>query len=325
MKQKSTRVVWPYFVLIALGLAGGFGAYRILTTTSAKYTIGIVTWIGYAPIYVADERGIFKDEHLSLDVKIMDGTATRGPAYVNGNIDFYPDTPDSFVILFSTRKPTGKLVLALDDSLGADGIIAKKSIKSITDLRGKTVGFQSGITSHFLLLYLLDRYGLSGSDIQPQILDAGAAAEAFFTGHLDAAVTWEPWLTKAAQRPDSQVLATSADAPGLITDVLLVSDKVMQKDPEAVVKFKRAWYRAKKYMHDSPSEANSLIAQRLHVSAQEVESQLTKTHFYENDSESAAYLRGHLPDVVSKCAQLYFRNGVIKHIPSLNTLIDAGH
>ena len=140
-----------YLMLLVIGSLAGFGAYRVITRPPTKYVIGLVTWIGYSPIYVAQDKGFFKDEGLSLDVTMMDQPGARGPAYIGRQIDFYPDTPDSFVILFSSEKPTGKFVLAMDDSEGADGIVAKKEITSISDLRGKTVGFQTGITSHFLL------------------------------------------------------------------------------------------------------------------------------------------------------------------------------
>ena len=53
---------------------------------------------------------------------------------------------------------TGKefqYVLALDDSAGGDGIVARKEIKSIRDLRGRKVAVQEGSVSQFFLNVLL--------------------------------------------------------------------------------------------------------------------------------------------------------------------------
>ena len=45
--------------------------------------------------------------------------------------------------------------MALDDSAGGDGIVARKEIRSVRDLRGKRVAVQAGSVSQFFLNVLL--------------------------------------------------------------------------------------------------------------------------------------------------------------------------
>jgi NitT/TauT family transport system substrate-binding protein len=60
-----------------------------------------------------------------------------------------------------------KQVLALDDSHGGDGIVSKKEIKSIKDLKGKTVAAQLGAgASYFWLNYVLAQNGMKLSDLK---------------------------------------------------------------------------------------------------------------------------------------------------------------
>ena len=63
--------------------------------------------------------------------------------------------------LLYLRKPDDfQYVVAIDDSNGGDGIVAKKDIKSVADLKGKNVAFSEGSVSEFYLNVLLAKAGL---------------------------------------------------------------------------------------------------------------------------------------------------------------------
>lgn len=291
-----------------------------------KYTIGIVTWVGYGPLFVAQEKGFFEDEGLEIDIKIMDGPGEREAGYLAGSLDLFPNTPDAFAI-FATQGAKGKMVMPMDESAGADGLVAKKEIANIAELKGKAVGFQSGITSHFFLLYLLDTVGLSGKDVKQKNLGAGEAGAAFVAGNLDAAVTWEPWLTKARGLLGGHVLATSKDTPGLLVDVLMASPEMMEKHRSDVIAFMHAWFRTVEYMKGHEQECISIIAKAFKLEPSEVKDMLATDHFFTID-ESIEYFGslqnpGKIFEVFALAARLYNENGVIERIPQAKPLIDS--
>lgn len=291
-----------------------------------KYTIGIVTWVGYGPLYVAQEKGFFKDEGLKIDIKIMDGAGEREAAYLSGSLDLFPNTPDAFVI-FATQGAKGKIVMPMDESAGADGVIAKKEIQTIADLKGKKVGFQSGITSHFFLLYLLDQAGLSGSDVKQENLGAGEAGAAFAAGNLDAAVTWEPWLTKANEMPEGKLLKTSKDTPGLLADVLMASDDMINQHRSDLQGFMRAWFKAVDYLKEEENESINIIAKAFTLESSEVKDMLSTDHFFLLD-ESKEYFGspnnpGKVFEVLKLASRLYMDNKVIESIPDMNRMVDV--
>jgi len=77
----------------------------------------------------------------------------------------------------SAQGIKGKVFLVTDVSWGGDGIVARKEIKSIRDLKGKKVAFARGTPSHFLLYKALKQAGLSPKDIvQVKVDDPGHAA-----------------------------------------------------------------------------------------------------------------------------------------------------
>jgi NitT/TauT family transport system substrate-binding protein len=324
MDSIRARRLAPYAALLLIAVASGVGLYIFNSRPPNALRVGLVTWIGYGPLFVAKERAFFREEGLpNVELKTLDGPGEREAAYQAGEIDFFPNTPDAFVILFASQDPRGRIVAALDESAGADGLVAKKDIRSIADLKGRTVGYQSGITSHFLLLYLLrEKGGLSGRDVKQETLSAGDAGAAFMAGKLDAAVTWEPWLSKAKDARDAHLLATSADVPGLIVDVVLVSDRIVRSNPKAISGFIRAWNRAVRYLQENPDSAINIISRNLKINPDEAKEMLKTTHFLDGEA-SQEYLNHGLPNMVTAAGQLYVDNGVISKAPNLTSIVDT--
>ena len=70
-------------------------------------------------------------------------------------------------------------MVAIDDFNGGDGIVAKKDIKSIADLKGKNVAFSEGSVSEFYLNVLLAKAGIKESDLKTVNMAAPEAGAAF--------------------------------------------------------------------------------------------------------------------------------------------------
>jgi NitT/TauT family transport system substrate-binding protein len=158
---------------------------------------------------------------------------------------------------------TGKelqYVLALDDSAGGDGILARKEIKSVRDLRGKRVAVQEGSVSQFFLNVVLREAGLSEKDVQVVNMKPGDAGAAFVAGRVDAAVTWEPWLSSGKAAPHGHMLVDSSETPGLITDVLVFRRDVIEKRPREIQSVVDAWNKAVAYWERNPAESNEIMA-----------------------------------------------------------------
>ncbi|WP_158808268.1 aliphatic sulfonate ABC transporter substrate-binding protein [Beijerinckia sp. L45] len=71
------------------------------------------------------------------------------------------------------------------------------SLRSLRDLKGKTVGVAKGSSAHDLLVAALDSVHLSYNDIKPVYLVPADAASAFATGAIDAWSIWDPFLAIA--------------------------------------------------------------------------------------------------------------------------------
>ncbi len=95
-------------------------------------------------------------------------------------------------------------------------IVPQKSpIRSVAQLKGKTVALNKGSNVHYLLVQALGKAGLHYSDIQPSYLAPADARAAFEQGSVDAWVIWDPYLAAAEATTHARVLA---DGTGLVAN-----------------------------------------------------------------------------------------------------------
>ncbi|MES1026475.1 ABC transporter substrate-binding protein [Gloeocapsa sp. BRSZ] len=251
--------------------------------------IAILTWIGYGPFFIAKEQNLFAKHGLEAEILKIEDAAPRRSALVNQQVQFSITTLDWFAIEASQGLPA-TCILKLNDSYGADGIVASKDITSIADLQNQSIAVEQGSPSHFFLLSLLKQENISPEDVQTLFVPtAGDAAAAFTAGRTKAAVTWEPYLTTTTkQSPNAHTLVTSREQPGLLLDLLLVHSDYAKANPDAVSGVIKAWFDAVEFWRKNPAQANSIMAKGLGVSQQEI-SEMVQGCRYADYAENATY------------------------------------
>lgn len=221
--------------------------------------VGYPVWVGYGPLFLADQKGFLSALGVKVEFVLMEDTKTRYAALAAKRIDGLMTTIDTMVLRVKSDFQIAA-VMAFDDSKGGDGIVARKEITSVKDLKGKKVAFGEGSVSHFFLGYLLKQNGMSFKDITAVNMTAGDAGAAFVAGKVDAAVTWEPWLTKGKQAPHGHILVDSSNTPGLIVDVLVFRKDVLQSRGSQVRNVVRGFHRGVEYWKQYPGESNTIMA-----------------------------------------------------------------
>jgi len=249
--RSSLRVLIGGIVAATLAMYGSSCAESVKLAHS--------TWVGYGPLYIAQERGFFKNRGVDVELIVVEEPKDRFPAMLAGRIDMIASTVDT-AILYLKKPDDFQYVVAIDDSNGGDGIVSKKDIRSIGDLKGKSIAFSEGSVSEFYLNVLLAKAGLTASDITPVNMAAPEAGAAFVADKVDAAVTWEPWLSRGKKTEFGHLLVDSSTTPGLITDVIIVTKDYVAthaKETRAIV---GAWNEAVAFQRAHPDEANAIMA-----------------------------------------------------------------
>jgi NitT/TauT family transport system substrate-binding protein len=278
----SVRTLAPLALVATLALTACGGASSsgngAASNGNARYngTIKIAssTWTGYAVIYVANARGIWKAHNLDVSFTDVEDPVQRLQALNAGQLQGMASTVDAFARAQAQGVPAVD-VFPIDASVGGDGILAKNSIQSIKDVKGKTVAVNQGSVSEWFLAQVLLRNGMSLKDVTEENMTSGQAGAAFVAGRVDVAVTWEPWLTRASKTSFGRVLVSSKQYPDLIMDAFAFRRDFVQKYPGSVRDFVKAYYDAYDWMVRNQDQANQLIGSAVKESASDVEGDLS--------------------------------------------------
>jgi NitT/TauT family transport system substrate-binding protein len=291
--------------------------------------LSMSTWLGYAPLYLAKEKGFFQKQGIEVEIVVIESPADRRVAFAADKIQGFCTTVDTHVMTAAAENPIPlKQVLALDDSHGGDGIVSKKEIKTIKDLKGKTVAAQLGAgASYFWLNYVLSQNKMKLSDLKMIDMKAGDAGSAFVAGKVDAAVTWEPWLSRAKATPFGHVLLSSDQTPGIIVDSLAFKPAFLKKRGKDVRKIVAAWNEAVKFAASNPQEADAIMAKFTGQKPEEFTKEKVGVRFYgvkENKEYFGTVKKpGLLYTVTQRAADLWLELKLIKKKPKAANLIDG--
>ena len=234
-----------------------------------EVSIAVNPWIGSGVYYVAEEKGFFVNN--GVDVKLTDflDGAVGKQLIASGRVDAIASLTPETSVLLADAGVDAKVIAITDLSTGADGIIADSSISGLEDLRGKKVAFESGSPSQFFLEYVLQEIGMSSKDLQVVDTPSPDAGAAFVAGSVDAAVTWEPWISQANQRDGGKILVNSTDVP-ILPGMLLARESAIDQKSQELVLVVDALFEAAQWIQDNQNEAAEIMARRFAITEQDV-------------------------------------------------------
>lgn len=228
-----------------------------LSAGAQTLKIAYSDWPGWVAWDIAEKKGFFKAE--GVDVQLL--WFEYGPsmeAFSAGKVDAVAvANGDALVTGAAGAKNT--MILINDYSNGNDMIVAKAGIKSVKDLKGKKIGVEIGFVDHLLLLKALQMNGMKESDVKLVPMATNQAAQILASGDVDAVAAWQPNSGQALKAvAGSKAVFTSADAPGLIYDVLTVNPASLAKNKAAWQKVVKVWYQVAAYLADPKNEKEAL-------------------------------------------------------------------
>src|SRR4051794_10002980 len=255
--------------------------------------VAINTWAGHSPGIVFNNGmdpnpGSSYKKKYGLDVKfvLLEDPAAKLAAFRSGSVDIMWDTVDNWAreaSILAEQNQKAKSIVMQDWSRGGDGIVSLASIKSIEELKGHKIACTQFTPSHFLLLYLLAQSGLSPADragVEKGIIftqDAPAAAAAFKSKNVDAAVTWEPDLSAAvtARGSEAHVLVSTSAATNIIADTLVARQDIIDKAPDSLRDFVHGWLEGIDMIKNDPQGSYATVGKALKLDSDTVSGMLS--------------------------------------------------
>ena len=239
---------------------------------SSTLKIAYSDWPGWVAWEIAIQKKWFEEEGVDVEFLWFDYVASMD-AYVAGQVDAVCMTNGDALVTGATGKPSVGIIVN-DYSNGNDMVVAKPGIESVADLKGKSVGVEEGFVCHLLLLKALEENGMSAEDVTIVNTPTDETPQVLASGSVDAIAAWQPNSGQALKSvPGSKPIFTSADAPGIIYDLLCVSSESLEANKEAWAKVVLVWYRIVDYPMDEENmdEALKILSARVSLEPAEYE------------------------------------------------------
>ena len=162
---------------------------------------------------------------------------------------------------------------------GTEGLVVKEDsgIKSVADLKGKQIGYTSASSGHYGLLCALQDEGMTADDVELIDMDPDAINSAWQRGDIDVAYTWNPTLINL-KNSGGKVLLTVEDLAknGHATyNFYVVRSDYAETNPDQVVAFIKGVQKGAALYKDDPDAAKAAAAERLELSADQINEQMT--------------------------------------------------
>jgi NitT/TauT family transport system substrate-binding protein len=305
--------------------SGGSSASSGSTSQATPIRMAFSTWNGYIGLVIGVKEGLFDKAGVKVSYSVVEDPVQRFNALKSGNLDAIATTPDTFSRTYANGIKTVQ-VLGLDASKGGDGIVAKNDIRTPADLKGQQVGVSAGSTSQWFLAYVLDQNGLSLDDVKQVDMTSGDAGSAFAAGRIPAAVTWEPWLSKAQKNPDGHVVVSSEKYPTIITDQVAFTPEFVKQHPDSVRRFVKGYQAAVDFLHSDEDKALEDVSEYLGQSPDEIKATMKTVPIW-GLAESKAYYGtkdspGPIYDIFKKSGEFWKKIGETKTTADAKAAID---
>jgi outer membrane protein OmpA-like peptidoglycan-associated protein/ABC-type nitrate/sulfonate/bicarbonate transport system substrate-binding protein len=329
--------------LIVLGLIAAAGykyawprfeERRQIDTSDARgakgrIVIGIDNWIGYFPLCSDEMKKRIRRAGYVLQCE--DDKAdypARFSALRGGQLQFAVATIDAYLLNGPGAGFPGAIVAVIDESKGGDAIVGwRDRVASIDALKAHptpTIAFTPGSPSEHLLRSAAVHFDvgglLAGSAWRVETNGSPAALEKFLAHKVDAAVLWEPDVTRALNTQGVVKLLSTSDTQRLIVDVLIAGHTVLQQDPEMAKVLLQTYFEVARYYRDNPELLARDVASSTRLPAQQVSAMLNGVALTSLTDNFQVWL-GATPDanatvdVIQSTLRVLEESSAIKHNP----------
>jgi NitT/TauT family transport system substrate-binding protein len=304
-----------------------FATLGMRPAAAAPLTVGYSDWPGWVAWQVAIDKGWLKEAGVDVTFQWFDYSASMD-AFAAGKIDSVVMT-NGDTLVTGAGGGKGVMVMLTDYSNGNDMIVGKPGIKTLKDLKGKKVGIEVGLVEHLLLLHGLEKSGMTEKDVTLVNAKTNETPQVLASGQVDAIGAWQPVSGQAMKSlPGSRPVYTSAQAPGLIYDVLTVSPSSLASRKAEWVKLIKVWDRVVHYIDDpkTQDDAVKIMSARVGLTPEAYKPLLKGTKLLDLAAGNKVFKKGDgLASLYgsSKIADDFnVTNGVYKEHQDINAYID---
>jgi NitT/TauT family transport system substrate-binding protein len=241
-----------------------FAGLTVAARSQENYTVkvGIINSISDAPILIADKKGYFKQEGLSVDYSTFDSAANMVAPLGAGQLDVAAGGTsaglfnavargiDMRVVADKASDPPGYGFAPL---LVRTDLVESGRFKTLKDLKGMTVAISAKGSSSWPELDAVTRKaGLKFDDVKNVALDYPDHIVGLKNKSIDASVTIEPFATAAVESGAAKrIMGNDEYYVNQEVAVLIYSGQFIRNHRDAALRFMKAYIRGVRYYNDA--------------------------------------------------------------------------
>jgi NitT/TauT family transport system substrate-binding protein len=225
-----------------------------------EIAVGTIGASSDSPFFIADKRGYFKDEGLTVKFIRFDSAAKAMAPLGTGELLVASGATSA--ALYNAVKRDVKLRIVADKAknppgYGFEALMVRKDlegkIKTLADFKGRKIAISAaGNSEDFLVEYALKKAGLTIKDVEPVYLGFPQHIAAFTNGGIDVSLTVEPTISSIEKAGKAvRFLGVDELYPNFETAVVFYSEKFITERPDDAKKFMRAFLRGARDYNDA--------------------------------------------------------------------------
>lgn len=259
------KIKWRVWWMIAL--AGGIGLVVALSIffhqpAPAPLSMVIAHFATHSGLlHIAEAKGYFAAANLKVTFKTIKTGHEAIAQVLQGAADVgtTAETPVAKVLAEGKQL---RIIAQIYSSRRNSGIVVRKDhgLHQPADLKGKRIGVPFGTGVHYQLESFLAFHAipLDAVTLVPGAPDQLVAA--ITAGEIDAASTWEPWLSHSMQKLGSNAQTFFSSEIYSQTGVLVVRPEYVAQHRDAIDRLLWALHQAEIFFVSHPDEASAIIA-----------------------------------------------------------------
>jgi len=311
-----------FIALSCIILSGCQGRHALVENKLQSVNIALDDWVGYGIFYLAQEKGFCREEGIDLNIVVEPLDSARRDAFAQGMLDFEASCLDLLIAKAAQGVPL-IMVMEIDRSFGGDAVVARKEIKSLSELLNRKIVLARDDAGENFIACVFYKNNLPFSSLKIIPSSPDGVADEFLKGNADACVTWEPQVSKALGRSNTHILINTKDYPGIVVDTLNARKDFTEKKPDLVKGLMRAWFKALAYYNDNPDESSKIISRYYDISPAQYIQQVTGLKWNTYADQSNLSRHKEWSDVFNMIVEVKFSNGRISNKPKAEEYLNT--
>ncbi|NLI91294.1 MAG: ABC transporter substrate-binding protein [Peptococcaceae bacterium] len=269
--NKKTLLTFLLVFLFILANVAGCSPKSEVKTNQTTLKIGTMPLEDNLPILIAEKNGYFAQENLKVDLTPFQSPVELQSAFQSGQLDGMVTD----MLIAAMLKSSGEdlrissLTLGATPEEGRFAIVAspKSNIKTVPDLKGKSIGISSNSIIEYVTDGLLTAGGVKPSEVnKTTVAKLPVRVEMLLNNQIDAITVPDPQITYTVAK-GAKIIAEDTKGDNLSQAVIIMRGKSLNEKKDAVKGFYKAYAKAVDDINKSPEQFKDLLVKDANIPA----------------------------------------------------------